>query len=131
MKHAKRFAASLTLACAFGILATAQEPTQDNSSQKSEKVYTSTEVSRKVHLNAKPEAEYTQEARENKIEGRVILRVVLRSNREIGDIAVLNGLQDGLNEKAIEAARSIKFEPALKDGRPVSQALKVEYVFTL
>ncbi len=131
MKHAKWFAVSLTLACAFGMLATAQEPDRDNSSQRAEKVYRSTEVSRKVHLIAKPEAEYTQEARENKIEGTVILRVVLRSNGEIGDIAVLKGLQDGLNEKAIEAARSIKFEPALKDGRPVSQALRVEYVFTL
>ena len=61
----------------------------------------------------------------------MILRLVLRSNGEVSDIAVLKGLPHGLSEKAMEAARNIKFEPAIKDGRTVSVYLKVEYVFTL
>jgi TonB family protein len=84
-----------------------------------------------VFLLSKPEPEYSEQARENKTEGSVILYVVLRADGEVGDVAVLKGLPDGLNDKAIEAARGIKFEPAQKDGRPVSQSLRVEYIFSL
>ncbi|HEV8368836.1 MAG TPA: energy transducer TonB [Pyrinomonadaceae bacterium] len=130
MQKTQWFAAGLILACISSVLAA---PTVDikTSERQNEKVYKSTEVSRKVTLTAKPEAEYTEDARENKIEGNVILHMVLRSNGEVSDIAVLKGLPHGLNDKAIEAARNIKFEPAIKDGHPVSQYLRVEYVFTL
>jgi TonB family protein len=131
MKRSKWFAASLILACAFIGLAVAQEPHSGSANQRTERVYKSSEVSRKVFVLSKPEPEYAEQARENKTEGSVILSVVLRADGEIGDIGVLKGLQDGLNDKAIEAARRIKFEPAQKDGRPVSQSLRVEYVFSL
>lgn len=130
MKKMQWFAVGLILACVSGVLA-AQAVGIKTSEQQNEKVYRSTEVSRKVTITAKPEPEYTEDARENKIEGSVILYMVLRSNGEVSDIAVLKGLPHGLNEKAIEAARDIKFEPAMKDGRAVSQHLRVEYVFTL
>ena len=131
MKKTLSLTAGLFLACVCGVLAVAQEATNNSSQQPTEKVYKSTEVSRKVVLISKPEPEYTEGARENKIEGNVILYMVLRSNGEVSDIAVLKGLPQGLNEKAIEAARNIQFEPAIKDGRPVSQYLRVEYIFTL
>jgi len=131
MKKTLWFAAGFILACVSGVPAVAQETATNSSEQRTEKVYKSTEVSRKVTLIAKPEAEYTESARENKVEGSVILSLVLRSNGEVSDIAVLKGLPHGLNEKAMEAARNIKFEPAIKDGRPVSVYLRVEYVFTL
>ncbi len=123
MKKRQWFAASLILACVCAVLVVAQEAATNSSGQASEKVYKGTEVSRKVTLISKPEPEYTKEARENKVEGSVILYLVLRSNREVSDIAVLKGLPHGLNEKAMEAARNIKFEPAIKDGHPVSQSL--------
>jgi len=40
-------------------------------------------------------------------------------------------LPDGLTEKAIAAARSIRFQPAQKDGRPVSQYAVIEYSFNI
>jgi TonB family protein len=130
MQKTQWFAAGLILACMSGVLA-AQAVGIKTSKQQKEKVYKSTEVSRKATLTAKPDAEYTEAAIENKIEGNVILHMVLRSNGEVSDIAVLKGLPHGLNDKAIEAARNIKFEPAIKDGHPVSQYVRVEYVFTL
>src|SRR5262249_18179265 len=46
-------------------------------------------------------AKYTEEARQNKIQGVVILQVVFHANGSITDIKVIRGLTDGLTEKAI------------------------------
>jgi len=46
-------------------------------------------------------------------------------------VKVVRGLADGLNESAIEAARKIKFRPAMKDGRAVAMRSLVEYNFSL
>ncbi len=80
---------------------------------------------------SKAKAEYTSAARNNKIEGVVILNVIFRSNGKITNIRVVRGLPDGLTEQAIEAARKIKFEPASKDGQPVSIRANLEYSFNL
>ena len=37
----------------------------------------------------------------------------------------------GLDEKAIEAVRNWKFEPAMKDGKPVAVQINVEVSFRL
>ena len=37
----------------------------------------------------------------------------------------------GLDEKAIEAVRKWKFEPAMKDGKPVAVQISVEVNFRL
>ena len=36
----------------------------------------------------------------------------------------------GLTERAIEAAKRIKFTPAMKDGKPVSVWMQLEYNFS-
>jgi TonB family protein len=56
--------------------------------------------------------EYTEAARNNKVEGDVRLIVVFGSNGKIGHIDVVEGLPDGLTEKAIDVAKAIKFKPA-------------------
>jgi hypothetical protein len=43
----------------------------------------------------------------------------------------VSGLPYGLTEKAIAAARQIRFQPAMKDGRAVSQFIQIEYNFNL
>jgi TonB family protein len=57
--------------------------------------------------------EYTEAARKNRVEGDVRLMVIFRSNGKIGHIDVIEGLPDGLTEKAIEVAKAIKFKPAI------------------
>jgi TonB family protein len=56
--------------------------------------------------------EYTEAAQKDRIEGDVRLIVVFRSNGKIGHIDVIQGLPDGLTEKAIELAKAINFRPA-------------------
>jgi TonB family protein len=76
-------------------------------------------------------ADYTPEAREKQVEGTVVLSVLFGSNGKIGAIRVVSGLPYGLTEKAIEAARRIRFEPAMKDGKPVSVRGNLEFGFGL
>jgi TonB family protein len=79
----------------------------------------------------KEKADYTQEARDRRIEGKVILEVVFQADGKITGIKVIQGLPSGLTEKAIEAAQKIRFEPAMKDGVPVNTRGKVDYHFSL
>jgi TonB family protein len=76
-------------------------------------------------------AKYTEEARQNKIQGTVVLQVVFNVNGSITDIRVIRGLPDGLTEKAIEAAKRIRFNPAVKAGTPVSVRGSLEFTFNL
>ena len=83
----------------------------------------------KVRLLSKPEPSYTEEARANKISGTVILRVVFTSKGTVENIRVMRELPNGLTERAIEAAKKIKFVPATKDGHAVSMWMQLEYNF--
>jgi len=90
-----------------------------------------TEVTRKAVITAKPEPGFTEEARKNNVTGTVRLRAILHANGEVSNISIVKGLPDGLTEKAIAAARQIKFRPAQKDGRTVSQYVVLEYNFNI
>ncbi|HEX7316521.1 MAG TPA: energy transducer TonB [Pyrinomonadaceae bacterium] len=89
------------------------------------------EVTRKAVITFKPEPGFTEEARKNNVTGVVRLRAVLHANGGIQGISVVKGLPDGLTEKAIAAARQIRFTPAEKDGRTVSQYVVLEYNFNI
>jgi len=84
-----------------------------------------------VAILSKPTPNYTAEARKKRVEGTVVLRVVLRADGSIGTVSVVSGLPNGLSERAIAAARSIKFEPAQKNGVAVSTVVQLEYNFHL
>lgn len=85
----------------------------------------------KLRILSKPRANYTDAARENSAHGAVRLRVTFLASGEIGAITPVNSLPDGLTEQSIAAARKIKFEPATRDGVPLSVTKIVEYTFTL
>ncbi len=89
------------------------------------------EVTQKARIIAKPSPEYTEEARKNQVTGTVTLQMVFSSSGAVTNIRAVNGLPYGLTEKAIAAARRIQFTPAQKDGRAVSQHIKVEYNFNI
>lgn len=92
---------------------------------------TGREVERKAILIMKPQPVYTEEAREKEITGTVVLKVVFSSNGSVVNIRTASALPHGLTEKAIDAARKIKFIPAAKDGRFVSMWMQLEYNFSL
>lgn len=96
-----------------------------------DRIFTGREVDVKPRLLERPEPSYTEKARSNRIEGTVILKVIFSATGRVEDIRVVSHLQDGLTEQAIKAAKGLKFIPAMKDGKPVSMWMQLEYNFTL
>jgi periplasmic protein TonB len=78
-----------------------------------------------------PEPEFSEEARKAKYQGVCTLGLVVGTDGHPSDIRVLSSLGMGLDEKAIEAVKNWKFEPAMKDGHPVRVAIAVEVDFHL
>jgi len=75
--------------------------------------------------------EYTQEAREAKVSGTVLVNLIVDGQGSPQNVHILRGLGDGLDEKAVEAVKQYKFKPAMLDGRPVPVKLNVEVNFKL
>jgi TonB family protein len=95
------------------------------------KIFTGKDVTTKARLISKPEPQYTEDARKNQITGTVVLKVVFASSGQVTNIRTVSGLPYGLTERAIAAARQIKFTPATKDGHQVSMWMQLEYNFNL
>lgn len=95
------------------------------------KTFNARDVTRKAQITAKPEPGFTEEARKNNVQGTVVLRLVLGANGQVSNVSVLKGLPDGLTERALTAAKRIQFIPAQKDGRNVSQWVRIEYNFNI
>jgi TonB family protein len=93
--------------------------------------YTGKEVTTKARVLSKPDPQYTMEARRNQTSGTVILRCIFGANGRVFGFHVVVGLPDGLTERAVQAARQIKFIPATKDGHPVSMWMQLEYNFNV
>jgi TonB family protein len=94
-------------------------------------IFRGSEVTVRATILAKPEPGFTEEARRNNVTGTIRLRAVLAADGRIRNIAVVRSLPDGLTERAISAARGIKFKPAFKDGHAVSQYVTLEYNFNI
>jgi len=69
-----------------------------------------------VEITYKPRPVYTEEGRQLKIEGEVLLDVVFSADGKIRIVKVVRGLGHGLDESAVRAAQKIQFKPAQKDG---------------
>ena len=95
------------------------------------RIFSGKEVTSKARVLDKPEPTYTEAARKNQITGTVVLRAVFSSAGSVTNIHAVSGLPDGLTERAIAAAKQIRFVPATKDGRPVSMWMELQYNFNL
>ena len=94
-----------------------------------ERVFRGSEVDTKPRLLNRPEPVPPGAARTNDVRGVVVLRVVFSANGTVTNVRVIAGLPYGMTESAIDAARRIRFVPAMKDGNPVSMWMQLEYNF--
>jgi TonB family protein len=78
-----------------------------------------------------PIPEYDDKARKDKLEGTVVLELIVTKEGQTRDIKVTRSLSPGLDKKAIEAVSRWKFDPATKDGTPVAVKVNVETSFHL
>jgi TonB family protein len=84
-----------------------------------------------VEITFKPNPVYTDEARNLKLEGEVLLEMSFSANGTLQVNRVVRGLGHGLDEAAIAAAKKIRFKPALRNGQPVDSTAIVHVVFQL
>jgi TonB family protein len=84
-----------------------------------------------VIITSKPRASYTDEARRHGVTGKVQILVELAASGRVEHFLVLNRLDHGLDEMALQAARSIKFKPAMRNGKPISVVKTFEYGFAI
>lgn len=84
-----------------------------------------------LQIVSKPRAYYTDEARNNCITGTVLIKITFFKDGRVGKFKVLKGLNYGLSEQAIAAAKKIKFEPALKNGKAITVTKKITYNFNI
>jgi len=79
----------------------------------------------------KPTPVYTQEARSRRIEGEVLLEVVLEASGNLRIVRVVRGLGHGLDDSAVKAAEQIHFKPATRDGQPTDSTVVLHIIFQL
>ena len=84
-----------------------------------------------VEITYKPNPVYTDEARNLKLEGEVLLEVEFAANGQLHVIRVVKGLGHGLDEAAVAAANKMRFKPATRSGQAIDSAAIVHVVFQL
>jgi len=78
-----------------------------------------------------PDPEYSDEARKSKFQGTVVLWLIVGPDGRPRDMRIVRSVGMGLDEKALEAVRTWRFDPARKDGLPVAVQINVEVSFRL
>jgi protein TonB len=84
-----------------------------------------------VVTQVKPD--YTNEAKDQRIQGSVQLECVVRPDARITDVTVVRSLDSefGLDRQAMDALRRWEFRPGTKDDNPVAVRIAVEMTFSL
>jgi len=84
-----------------------------------------------AEILSKPTPIYTEEARAQRIEGEVLLQVVLEASGKLRVLKIVHGLGHGLDDAAVNAAQQIRFKPALQDGQPSDSTVVLHIIFQL
>jgi len=95
------------------------------------KSQTSANQTTSLQILSKPRASYTDWARFYQISGKIPLRVTFLADGNIGSVTAVRKLPFGLTNNAINAARAIRFQPAVKDGTASTVTKLVEYSFMI
>ena len=80
-----------------------------------------TELPSKAQPVSRPtEIEYTQQARADGIEGRLVLRIVIGADGAVTNVIVVSSVDPALDAAAIAAVKSWVFKPAMRCGKPMA-----------
>ncbi len=79
-----------------------------------------TEDATKPEPIQKTDIEYTEEARANGVEGRLVLKITIDENGAVTDVSVASSVDPSLDAAAIAAVKQWRFKPSTKCGKPVA-----------
>jgi protein TonB len=74
---------------------------------------------------------YTEEARRARVQGRVRIELAINDRGEVEEARVLDGLGYGLDEAALDAARHLRFSPAMRCSKPIAAPFVIAMRFVL
>jgi protein TonB len=66
------------------------------------------------------EIEYTQDARANGIEGRLVLKIVVGADGSVIDVQVQSSVDGALDAAAVAAVKTWTFKPSMRCGKPMA-----------
>jgi TonB family protein len=84
-----------------------------------------------LEILSKPQPQYTNEARQLKVQGEVILRVTFTASGRVLVQGVVHGLGHGLDEEARRVAQQIRFRPPTRNGQAVDLTTNITITFQL
>jgi TonB family protein len=124
--HSGALASVLLFPCAGIALA------QDSSQTPSEIVY-ERQGPGMTHPKAvyQPNPDYAERPRRKKLQGVVVLSMIVSADGTVRDPQVTQSLDKDLDKKAVECVKKWRYEPATKDGKPVAMRVAVEVDFRL
>jgi len=76
-------------------------------------------------------ADYPESAKKERVQGSVMLSVVVKKDGTVGDVTVKKPLHPELDEAAIKVMKQWEFRPGTKDGKAANIAVDVEMTFNL
>jgi periplasmic protein TonB len=75
---------------------------------------------------------YPLQARQRKIQGKVIMEFVVQADGSLTDARVVKRLGSGLDDEALRLIKSApKWEPAMFQGKPIKQKMVLPVLFQL
>jgi protein TonB len=81
------------------------------------------EPSKPVVLARPTDIEYTQKARTDGIQGRLVLQVTVGADGSVSDVKVVKSVEAGLDAAAVAAVQTWRFRPAMRCGKPTGGGL--------
>ena len=78
-----------------------------------------------------PDPQYSEEARQAKYQGVCIIALIVDTQGNPTRVQVVRHLGMGLDQKAVEAVKAYRFEPAMRFGKPVAVTVNIEVNFRL
>jgi tetratricopeptide (TPR) repeat protein len=88
-----------------------------------ETIVSAKEATIRLHILAKPAPDFSG----TRASGTSVLRALFASDGTVKHVLVVRRVEPRFDQACIEAARRVKFEPAIKDGHPVAMILLLEY----
>jgi TonB family protein len=116
-----RLTVMVTAACLLVALASCQTA----------RIYKVAQLQTLPKVVSKVEPNYTDDARNAKIEGPVVLSLIVDAQGRPEKVQVTKSLDKGLDQQAIAAIEKWHFAPGIKDGKPVRAAAIIEVNFRL
>jgi TonB family protein len=117
-------------ALALGMHGDAASPVNDSSSSKAPKQLTVSAEKMSGNLLNKAVPIYPPDAKKAKIQGKVVLSVVISKTGNVANVQVLSGPQE-LQQSAIDAVRQWTYKPYLLNGDAVEVKTTINIIYNL